>query len=160
MRGLGIFIGGALVAFAIQMAAAQVRNEGVVGVNHVGINVADMDAAFAYYTEVLGFPEAFRVNDETGQPRLIYLQVSRDTFIELNPANEERPPGLGHVGVHVEDIASSAAAFRSRGANVTEPAISTLTKAVLANVTDPSGVRIELLELPPDSLHRLASERF
>jgi len=160
MRALVIFAAGAAAGLGIQLAVGQIRNEGVVGVNHVGISVADMDGALSYYTEVLGFPVAFRVDDEGGRPRLVYLQVSRDTFVELNPATPERPPGINHVGVHVEDIAATAVSFRNRGAEVTEPALSTLTGAILANVTALNGVRIELLELPPDSLHRQASGRF
>jgi hypothetical protein len=49
--------------------------------------------------------------------------------------------------------------FKQRGANVTEPRVSA-TKAVLANITDLNGVRIELAELPPESLHRQAMERW
>ena len=34
------------------------------------------------------------------------------------------------------------------------------TKAILSNITDPNGVRIELAELPPESQHRQAMERW
>ena len=59
MRGLSLFIGGIAVGLAVQMAIAQSQNRNIVGVNHVGIAVPDLDAALAYYTETLGFPEAF-----------------------------------------------------------------------------------------------------
>jgi hypothetical protein len=49
--------------------------------------------------------------------------------------------------------------FKQRGANVSD-ARASATKAVLANITDPNGVRIELAELPPESLHRQAMERW
>jgi hypothetical protein len=37
--------------------------------------------------------------------------------------------------------------------------VNSATKAVLNNIIDPNGVRMELLELPPDSLHRQAMDR-
>jgi hypothetical protein len=49
--------------------------------------------------------------------------------------------------------------FKQRGANVSEIRVSP-TKAILSNVTDPNGVRMELLELPPESLHRQAMDRW
>ena len=66
MRGWMLFIAGILVGLGVQTAVAQNQNTGLVGLNHVGINVPDMDEALAYYTETLGFPEAFRAVDDQG----------------------------------------------------------------------------------------------
>ena len=107
----------------------------------------------------MGFPEAFRSTDEKGQPTLVYVQISRNTFVELQPANAQRPPGINHFGLHVENMGAAIAMFKQRGANVSEARVSP-TKAILANITDPIGVRIELAELPPASLHRQAMERW
>jgi hypothetical protein len=51
------------------------------------------------------------------------------------------------------------ALFKQRGANVSEIRVSP-TKAILSNVTDPHGIRMELAELPADSQHRQAMERW
>jgi hypothetical protein len=45
------------------------------------------------------------------------------------------------------------------GANVGEIRNSD-TKAVLNNITDPNGIRIELAELGPQSMHRQAMDRW
>ena len=87
MRGLSLFGGGIAVGLAVQMAIAQGRNQNIVGVNHVGIAVPDLDAALTYYTETLGFPEAFRVTNDAGEIALIYVQVSENTFVELQPVS-------------------------------------------------------------------------
>lgn len=158
MRGVYLFIAGIVVGLAVQ-AVAQSPNKGVVGLNHVAISVANLDEAVKYYTKTLGFPEAFRNLDEKGQPTLVYVQISKNTFIELQPANPQRPAGLNHLGVHVENMAAATAMFKQRGANVSETRVSP-TKAVLSNITDPNGIRIELSELPPESLHRQAMERW
>lgn len=159
MRGLYLFIGGILVGLAVQMAVAQNQNRDIVGVNHVGISVENLDEAIAYYTETLGFPEAFRVVNDAGQIALVYVQVSRNTFVELQPANAQRPPGINHFGVQVEDMNAVTEMFKQRGADVSEIRLSS-TKAILSNVIDLNGVRMELSELPPESLHRQAMDRW
>src|ERR1700737_765486 len=109
MRGLSLFVAGILVALAVQSVIAQNQNRGIVGLNHVGISVTNLDQAVAYYTKTLGFPEAFRNLDEKGQPTLVYVQISRDTFLELQPASADRPPGISHFGVVVEKMGEATA---------------------------------------------------
>lgn len=157
MRGSMLFVAGIVVGVAVQTPVAQ--NVGLVGLNHVAISVQNLDAAVGYYTKTLGFREAFRNLDEKGQPTLVYVQISKNTFIELQPANAQRPPGLNHLGIHVENMAAATSMFKQRGANVSETRVSP-TKAILANITDPNGIRIELAELPADSEHRKAMDRW
>ena len=157
MRGYMLFVAGIVVGVAVQTAVAQ--NVGLVGLNHVAISVPNLDAAVAYYTKTMGFPEAFRSVDEKGQPTLVYVQISKNTFIELQPANAQRPAGLNHLGIHVENMAAATSMFKQRGANVSETRVSP-TKAILSNITDPNGIRIELAELPADSEHRKAMDRW
>lgn len=160
MRSLILFASGAMVALLIQTAIAQSQNQGVIQLNHVGVAVNDMDESLAFYTETMGFEEAFRVTNDAGQVGLAYLRVSETTFLELNPANENRPAGLTHFGIQVEGMESVKAMFEARGASPTETRRGS-TMAILSNITDPQGVRIELSEYPPDSLQgqALAGER-
>lgn len=158
MRGMIIFAAGLVIGGIVQTAIGQGQNRGIVGVNHVGITVPDIDAAVAYYSDTLGFKEAFRANDESGEPRLVYMQVSQNTFVELNRANG-RPTGINHVGIHVEDVAAAADMFAGAGAEVADVRQSS-TGAILSNVTDLNGIRIELAELPPESDHRKAMNRW
>lgn len=156
MRGLVLFVAGVLCGLAVQTTVAQ--NE-VVALNHVGISVPDIPQAAAFYTQKMGFREAFRNTNDQGQPTAIYLQVSRNTFLELQQANAQRPPGVNHFGLEVGSIRNAVATFRQRGATATDPTgPSAFSKAMLANVTDLNGLRIELAELGPDSLQRKAME--
>ncbi len=158
MRGLVLFVAGVLCGLAVQTAVAQ--NE-VVALNHVGISVPNIPEAAAFYTEKMGFREAFRNSNAEGQPTAIYLQVSRNTFIELQQANAQRPAGVNHFGLEVGNITSAVAMFRQRGATASDPTgPSAFSKAMLANVIDLNGLRIELAELGPDSLQRKAMESF
>src|SRR5687768_14411892 len=155
MRGAMLFAAGLFVGVAVHSALAQNAGSGVVMMNHVGINVPNVAEAVTYYTEKMGYKEAFRVNDDKGQPRLVYMQISRNTFLELNPANAQRPAGFTHYGLHVENAAEAVARFRKNGVMVSDTNTSD-TKAILANITDPYMGRIELAELTPESLHQKA----
>ena len=159
MRGFLLFVAGIVAGLAIESAIAQSPNRGVVGLNHVALSVPNIDEAVAYYTKTMGFPEAFRQTDDKGQVTLVYVQISKNTFIELQPSNPQRPVGINHLGVVVDNMGAATAMFKQRGADVSEIRTSG-TKAILSNITAPNGVRIELAELPPDSLHRQAMERW
>src|ERR1700730_6116130 len=155
MRTSIVFLLGLLLGSAMSTTLAQGnRLAGMNGVNHVGINVSNFDQAMAFYTQKMGFHEAFTVRDDKGQPTLAYVQASPNTFIELQPAGA-RPLGISHVGLHVEDIRATIASLKQRGVTVEEPRVSS-TQSMIANVTGPGGVRIELSELTPESLQRKA----
>ena len=87
------------------------------------IAVPNFDEAVAVYTQKMGFREAFTVRNDQGQPQLAYVQVSRNTFIELQAANATRPPGLNHLGLHVENLRAVVDAMKQRGVKVEEPRV-------------------------------------
>ena len=156
MRSIMLLLAGLSVGLTIETALAQGGNRGVVMMNHLGVNVPDIPEAVNYYTQKMGYKEAFRVTDDRGQPTLIYMQISQNTFLELNQANAQRPAGVTHYGLVVEKTADAVRMFRDRGLTVTDPTVSVGTKAVLANITDPYMGRIELVETTPESSHRKA----
>jgi catechol 2,3-dioxygenase-like lactoylglutathione lyase family enzyme len=155
MRGVTLFVAGLAVGLTVQAVVAQNANKGVVMMNHVGINVPDIPEAIKYYTEKMGYREAFHADNPDGTPRLVYMQISKTTFLELQKATPERPAGFTHYGLHVEDAKAAVSMFRRRGAMVSDTNVSD-TKAILANITDPYMGRVELAELTPESLHRKA----
>jgi lactoylglutathione lyase len=158
MRTAIVFVTGLLVGLAVATGLAQGnRLAGMNGVNHVGISVEHFDEALAFYTQKMGFREAFLIKDDKGQPFLAYVQVNRNTFIELLPSNANRRPGLDHVGLHVEDIRATVSSLKQRGVTVEEPRTGR-AKSVIANVTDPGGVKLELSELGPESMQRKAMD--
>jgi catechol 2,3-dioxygenase-like lactoylglutathione lyase family enzyme len=158
MRGAVLFVAGLVTGLAVHVALAQ-SSGSVVMMNHVAISVPNIDEAVTYYTQKMGYREAFRVNDDKGQPRLVYLHISRNTFLELNPATAQRPVGFNHYGLHVDNVAQAVARFKQAGVTVSGTNTSD-TKAILANVTDPYMGRIELAELPADSMHQKAIASF
>ena len=154
MKGVVLFVAGLMVGLAVQAGLAQ--NQNVVMMNHVGINVPNIPDAITYYTQKMGYREAFRATDAKGQPTLVYLHISHNTFLELGQANAERPAGFTHYGLHVQNIKSAVETFKQKGVTVSDVNKSASTNALLANITDPYMGRIELAELTPDSMHRKA----
>src|SRR5881628_1784890 len=112
MRGVLLFVAGILVGLAFQSAVAQSPNSGIVGLNHVGISVPNLDEAVTYYTKTLGFPEAFRSKDDKGNVTLVYVQISKNTFIEIQPANPQKPAGINHFGLVVDNMPAATAMFK------------------------------------------------
>lgn len=139
--------------FTSQLAARQAPG---VRMNHVGVSVTNFDESVRYYTETLGFREAYRLRDEKGNPTMSYIQISRETFLEVAPATANRPAGLSHVGIEADDIKATVTRLRGAGAQLTEPRFAANTGVTLANATDPNGIRVEFLELHPDSMQRKA----
>jgi catechol 2,3-dioxygenase-like lactoylglutathione lyase family enzyme len=146
-------------AFLLEPGRAQSTQVSGLRLNHVGIYVKDFDASMRFYTQTMGFREAFTIKDPDGKPVLAYLQITRDTFLELAPATAERPIGLSHIGIWPEDLGATIAALRERGVQVPDPRTGS-TKTSITNVIDPNGVRLELVDFLPGSLPRKAIEEW
>mgnify|MGYP003394806256 CR=1 FL=1 len=160
MRGLFTLAAGVLIGVATSGVVAQSRQPAV-RLNHVAIAVPDINKALAWYRDTMGFQEVIRNVTPQGELRSAYIQVSRDTFVEIQQSNAQRPVGLNHWGLEVADMKAAVATFRQRGATVSDPADkpSAFSGGFLANVTDPnSGGRIEISYQPADGKLRKATE--
>jgi catechol 2,3-dioxygenase-like lactoylglutathione lyase family enzyme len=151
MRTSIVFVVGVLLGSVLTPLVAQSpKLAGENYLNHVGMAVDNFDEAFAFYTQKMGFREAFTVKDAAGKPTLAYVQVNRNTFVELQQANANRPKGLNHFGLHVENLKATVAALKERGVTVDEIRVRPDDSSV-ANATDPNGIRIEMFEFGPGS---------
>ena len=125
MRGAMLFAAGLFVGVAVHVGLAQRASsggaaDGVVMMNHVAINVPNIDEAVTYYTQKMGYREAFRANDDKGQVRLVYMHISNNTFLELQPVTPQRAAGFNHYGLQVENVAEAVARFRKNGLTVSD----------------------------------------
>jgi len=129
------------------------------GVNHIGIVVKDYNAALAFYKEKLGIPEAYTIRRQDGSIQLTYLQLNRDTFIELIPAGPNQQTGITHFGVEVDNVAAAAEDFRSKGIMAADPT-PTPANASATRIRDVDDVQIEVMEFGPQSLQRKAIDNW
>jgi lactoylglutathione lyase len=158
-----VFIAGAVFGTLVlhPSAAQQGRNTTNLHLNHVGIAVKDVDATVAYYTKVMGYRVAFKFPAPEGRPATTYMQMNRDTFLEIAPASDTQPAGtITHMGIQSDDIKTAVMQIRANGGDVQDVRVSGNTKALLSNINDPDGIRSELIELTPDSLHKQAVDRW
>jgi catechol 2,3-dioxygenase-like lactoylglutathione lyase family enzyme len=162
LRGVTLFVAGIVVGtILMQPSAAQENKRTGTGLrlNHVGIAVNDYDKSVDFYTKVMGYRIAFKFPPgPDGKPTTTYFQISKDTFLEMAPATDKVPAGFTHMGIETTDIKSTIAQLRATGAHVEDMRGSGPTKALLSNILDPSGIRAELIELTPDSLHKKAED--
>ena len=156
MRGVVLFISGLLVGAVLMasVAAQGTLNQGV-RLNHVGISVPNFQETVNFYEKVMGFRVSHRfAPNPDGRPGTAFVQISRDTFIEIAPAAADAKPTITHLGVWADDVKATVARVNQNGGKATEPRRSENSGSILANVTDPAGIRTELNEQPPDSMMR------
>ena len=156
MRTAFVFVTGICVGAVMQTATAQQGR--IVGLNHVAVSVVDYKAAVDFYATKMGFREAFSFREADGSPYLTYLQVNRNTFVEVMQATPARPAGCPHFGLEVEHLDAAVEQLRQRGVEVRAPSVSPRTGSRIAVASAPGGVNIELLEFGPQSLHRKVIE--
>jgi lactoylglutathione lyase len=128
-------------------------------VDHVEINVPDIDEAVDFYTKVLGFKLWRRVRSETPDGGVLEIAgvVLDDFMIEILKARDlevdQTSVGVKLIALRVDDMAKTIADLRSKGVQVAaEPRESRSFNGLRAEIMDPSGVHIELREWRNDGL--------
>lgn len=133
---------------------------GLLGIDHVGIAVADLDAALTFYTQTLGMTLLHQeVNNEQGVHEAM-LGVGQSVIQLLAPINEDSPiaafltkhgPGLQQIAYRVEDVMETARILRERGLTLLYDEPKTGTAGTLINFIHPKsagGVLVELVQHP------------
>jgi methylmalonyl-CoA/ethylmalonyl-CoA epimerase len=135
---------------------------GLLAVDHVGLAVADLDAAIAFHTDVLGLVLLHREENADADVAEAMLGTTAEgtgTQIQLlAPVSPESPiarflersgPGLQQLAYRVADVEDAAAALRSRGLRLLYDAARPGTRGSRINFVHPhdaGGVLVELVE--------------
>lgn len=130
----------------------------ITGIAHNAVTVRDMDESLRFYTEALGFKRAFDIdNPKNGEPWIVYLNICRGQFLELFYGGTEDNPwrdsliGFNHFCFEVDDIFATVERIRAAGYPIDVEPNQGCDMNWQAWVTDPNGVRIELMKIEPDS---------
>ena len=119
---------------------------------HVCIGAIDLDQAEDFYVNRLGMPKAFDFI-RSGERLGFYARAGDSTFIEIFAEHEvpsfERQI-MKHFCLEVEDIDAVIARLRARGVDVSDKKMGG-DNNWQAWLTDPSGVRIELMQYSAES---------
>jgi catechol 2,3-dioxygenase-like lactoylglutathione lyase family enzyme len=133
----------------------------IAGISHVNFRVSDLEASRAFYTGVLGYPEAFAMKQPDGTLRTISLKVNETQFIELSPSlKPDESKRLTHVSLVTSDMAALHRMLTERGLNPTalRPAGPDGTLGI--RIADPDGNPIEFTQYLPASMHAQSRGKF
>ena len=136
-------------------------------IDHVGIAVADLDAAVDFYERAFGLTKAHEeVNEEQGVREAMMAVGDSGSFIQLlAPLSPESTiakfldrsgPGIQQVAYSVDDVEATAAALRERGVRVLYDIAKIGTGGSLVNFCHPKdcgGVLVELVQAAPGGAH-------
>jgi catechol 2,3-dioxygenase-like lactoylglutathione lyase family enzyme len=119
---------------------------------HICIGATDLAHSERFYVELLGLRKAFDFI-RGGRQIGFYAHAGEGAFLEVF-AQDEAPnlgrPLLKHFCLEVEDIDAAIAKLEGAAVEVS-PKKWGADRAWQAWITDPSGVRIELMQYTPDS---------
>lgn len=132
--------------------------------DHVGVAVADLDEAIAWYQQVFGMEVVHIEENEEQGVREAMLRVSADDdgaqIQLLAPLREDSPiakflersgPGVQQVAYRVDDVVAAADQLRAQGLRLLydEPRRGTAGSSVnFVHPKDAGGVLVELVEIP------------
>jgi methylmalonyl-CoA/ethylmalonyl-CoA epimerase len=129
-------------------------------IDHVGIAVADLDAALDFYARVFGMaPVHTETNEEQGVREVMLAVGTGETQLQLlAPLREDSPigsflsrhgPGIQQIAYAVDDVEAAAASLRASGLRVLwdEPRRGTAGSRVnFVHPKDAGGVLVELVQ--------------
>ena len=135
---------------------------GVTGLDHIGLAVADLDAAVLLHTEVLGLVVRHReTNADQGVVEVMLTPAAARSGTQIQlvaPLDEDSPvhrfltrhgPGLHHLAYAVDDVRTATNVLVRRGFRLLYDAPRAGTRGSLINFVHPKdtgGVLIELVE--------------
>ncbi len=147
---------------------------GLVGIDHVGIAVADLDAAIVFHTDVLGLELVHREeNAEQGVAEAMLAAPGQSGGSQvqlLAPLTPDSPvarfldrsgPGLQQLAYRVEDVDRAASVLRGKGLRLLYDAARTGTGGSRINFVHPSdtgGVLVELVQPASADEHTEAAQ--
>jgi lactoylglutathione lyase len=133
---------------------------------HIAIRARDIEATTAFYRDVLGMAEAFRMyNKENSKLSTVYLCAAPGQFIEIFPNGTEKREindttiGYSHLCIEVENVDETYNKLIAKGLQPDTGVKTGLSKCKMFWARDPDGNRIEFMQLTEESLQAQAIER-
>lgn len=136
-------------------------------IDHVGIAVADLDAAIDFYDRAFGLSVVHEeVNEKQGVREAMLAVGDSGSCIQLlAPLTPESTiakfldrsgPGIQQIAYGVDDVEAAASALRAEGVRMLYEHAQVGTAGSLVNFCHPKdcgGVLVELVQAAPDAAH-------
>ncbi|URM36462.1 VOC family protein [Flavobacterium anhuiense] len=165
-----------LILFSASDKAVAQNSAGIVGIDHVGINVPDLNKAVTFFSDVLGFTPVTQlgpipldaewkklnhINPNTGAVTIKMINAGNGASIEVfeyadNKGSEIHPKtddiGASHIAFYVNDINAAVEYLKSKGIKIigepfTMPSGDTAGESWVYFET-PWGSKMELVSYP------------
>lgn len=122
---------------------------------HTMIRVSDLEKSIEFYTKHFGMQLLRQSDNEAYKYTLAFVGYGGEkdhTVLELTynwgESNYDMGTAFGHIAIGVDDIYKTCDELKAAGVNVTrEPGPVKGGKTVIAFVEDPTGYKVELIQL-------------
>ena len=140
----------ALSMLALPLAAQTPPRPKILGVAHMALWVSDVDAARAFYRDLLGFEEVFDLRNRDGSLSMTFIKVNDRQYIELFPGLDKTQDRLRHISFYTDDAEGMRRYLAAKGLEVPDKT----PKGRIGNsnftVRDPDGHGVEIVQYEPD----------
>jgi catechol 2,3-dioxygenase-like lactoylglutathione lyase family enzyme len=140
------------VVYAQTPAAKEIKRPAIVGVSHIGLNVADLEAARGFYKGMLGFEEAFQTDNRDGSVKFTDFKVNDHQYVKVFPGlASPTADRLNHICFETTDAEQLRAYMASKGVVGVPAQVDTMVGGgnLGFEILDPDGHLVEFMEYRP-----------
>jgi lactoylglutathione lyase len=135
------------ISFTLAQPAPRPR---ITGISHIAVFVHNMDSSFAFYKDLLGYQEPFRLNKPDSTPSTVFIKVNDLQAIELFPERGENNDRLYQVAFITDNAEALRLYLASKGVKVPTK----VGKGRIGNYNftckDPDGHTVEIVQYEAD----------
>lgn len=135
---------------AMLLPAQQPKRPRILGISHIALFVHDIEKSRAYYTDLLGFKEVFKLDKPDGSLSLTFVKINDRQVIELFPEVAPDTDRLNHISVQVDDAEAMRAYLASKGIKVPDKVPKGRINNSNFNIRDADGHTVEIVQYEPD----------
>jgi lactoylglutathione lyase len=125
---------------------------------HIAIRVKDINMMLDWWVGKFGLTEAFRIKNDDGSLRIVYLHISDGQCLEFCLGGDERSKfddqkslGVRHICFTVDDLADTKKKMEKRGIVFDSEIIVSRDNNKPLYLFDPEGNKVELVQIASDS---------
>lgn len=123
------------------------------GIGHIAFTATDMEKTLNFYCNILSLKKVFEINDDKGNPWIIYLKICDGQFLELFYGYPQacKDTSYSHLCLEVDNINEIAEKLSVNNIKLDVEPVQGKDLNYQCWARDPDGNRIEFMQMHPDS---------